>query len=129
MSIEDKKMPFYGICRGEFAKEVQNLFEEAQVECYNRRGTVKVTATIVLYAPNADDDHFGGIPFETKMTLPPNKSPKYTTRLRDGVVISDGKDINECLGHLQMRLDLPPCEPDTTTVPFKPAVANDAPKA
>lgn len=103
--FKPKRMAFYELGKGRLAQLAQAEFERAQVISAKTGAPVKITTTIVVYPKEGSDEHFGGVAFEVKITLPATKSMKYTTELSDdGYIISEGTDVDDLL---QESLEFP----------------------
>lgn len=101
---KDRKLAFHEIGKGRCGIEMQNEFERATLVAADRNVAVKVTLTITVYPPDKDDANYGGISFAIQRSAPPKQSIKYTTLLRNGTLISEGRDRDEALA---IQLEFP----------------------
>jgi hypothetical protein len=99
-----KKLAFYEIGKGSLFREMQSVFEQAQITARDENGTVVVSLKIHVMPPEITDGRFGHIAYQIGVANPPRKSVKYTTELRDGLIINDGEDMADVL---QTSLELP----------------------
>lgn len=90
---KQRRMAFYEIGRGEFARAMQREFENAQSVAIDRNLPVKITANILIAPPDKDDENYGKIGFRVKTSYPEIKSGAYTTVLQDGQIMSDAPDV------------------------------------
>lgn len=118
MPNEIRKMAFWEIAKGTFAKEFQSDFEKAQ-EIANRRGTVvSITGTITIYPEKKDTPGYGGVEFQTSIKQPPKKSMRHVTKLKGFHMIKDGFGIDE-INQLDLNL------PEVKRKPFVPEGARE----
>lgn len=116
MPNEIRKMAFWEIAKGTFAKELQGDFEKAQ-EIANRRGAVvSVTGTITIYPEHKQTPGYGGVEFQTSIKQPPKKSMRHVTKLKGFHMIKDGFDADE-INQLDLNL------PEVKQTPFVPETA------
>jgi len=113
MPEDIRKMAFWEIAKGSFAREFQGDFEKAQ-EIANRRGLpVTVSASINIFPERKEMPGYGSVEFQTNIKQPPKKSMRHVTQLKDGKMIKDGLSLDEVN---QLDLDLPGIKPP----PFVP---------
>lgn len=113
-----RKLAFYEIAGGNFAREMQEGFESAQRIAIERGGKVKLTAVIEIGPPDAVNPRFGSIGYQLKLATPPLKSPLFTTELKDGAIISDGENVADAI---QESLEFGPPK----TAPFRAAESEE----
>jgi len=99
-----KKLAFYEIGKGSLFREMQSIFEQAQITARDENGTVVVSLKIHVMPPEVTNGKFGHIAYQIGVSNPARKSVKYTTELIDGIIINDGNDMDDIL---QTSLDLP----------------------
>jgi len=104
MPNEERKMAFWEVAQGSFAKEFQGDFEKAQTIAKQRGVVVQVAAMITIYPEKKDTPNFGGVEFQTHIKQPPKKSMRYPTKIKQGLMVKDGHSIDEIN---QLNLDLP----------------------
>jgi len=113
MPNEVRKMAFWEIAKGTFAKEFQGDFEKAQ-EIATRRGCiVNIMATVTIYPEHKDTPGYGAVEFQTAVKEPPKKSMRHVTELKNGKMIKDGLTLDDI--H-QLDLNLP----EVKQTPFVP---------
>lgn len=117
-----RRMAFYEIGRGQFAQQMQNEFEQAQIVAQERNLPVKVMASIVIMPPDENDKRFGHIGYAIKSSYPVIKGAVYTTELKDGTIVADAENVAELL---QVKLDLfDDQQPDPKRIPFTEPAQN-----
>lgn len=104
MDNEVRKKAFYEICEGEFCDQVQSLFEQAQLKAVDRGVAVTLGIKIHINAPKKEDPRFSNIAYELELKEPARKSIVFNTKLVDGYIVSDSKDI---AGLNQLQLEFP----------------------
>lgn len=114
------KMPFWEIGKGRFGREVQALFEQAQIDAAERNAEIKVVATIIVKPPETTDRRYGRVSYRTTTVAPPKKSMEYTTELVDGVIVADAEDMADLL-QLKLNLEIPS---QTNLIAMKEKVSN-----
>lgn len=100
---EERKMAFWEICKGNFAKDIQREFEKAQRVSVDRGVKTSLKVSISFTPPKPDEERFGGIVYEVDVKTPARKSREYITEISDGAIIADGDSE---LDVLQEKLDL-----------------------
>ena len=91
-----KKMPFYEIGKGRYAMLMQEEFERAQQIAFRNNAEVKVTSVIKIIPPE-EGEAYGQIEFQVKLGIPARKSLAYTTEIKNGMIVSEGDDINDIM--------------------------------
>jgi len=101
-----RKLAFYEIGSGRFAQWMQEAFEDAQKQAFDRGKECKVTATITVSPPNRDQDRFGQVMFNVKIATPPRQSIKVPVEVdSQGIIISDSVSVVEGMLQLDMFKD------------------------
>lgn len=100
----ERKLAFFEIAKGNFAREMQDEFESAQRIAADRQGKVRIVAQIDIVPPSEDNPRFGEILYQIQVKTPPLKSPPYITEHRCGVIVSDGENVAEAI---QQTLEFP----------------------
>lgn len=94
----DRRMPFWEICKGSFAKSVQAAFEQAQLDAKAFNAPVKIVPTIIVMPPDAQNPEYGGIGYKLSVVNPPLKSAMHTTMLTmEGLIVDDATDAASLL--------------------------------
>jgi hypothetical protein len=107
MAEKPRKMGFWEI--GKKSKRpllgtLQALFEQAQIEAFERGVKTSVALVINIRPPDKDDNKWGKISFTTSLNVPKEKSREFTTELVDGIAIDCGDSQSEIL---QYSLEFP----------------------
>lgn len=104
----EQGMRFDKVGGGTFGVRLQAAFEQAQKICFERNTKTEVEAKIVLY-PSESRDHpeFGQISYQVGVKQPPVVSPKFSTVVQGGKIISDGVGIGSAM---TVEMDLPTSE-------------------
>jgi len=98
-----RKLAFYEIGNGKFAQWMQEAFEDSQKQAFDRGKECKVTATITVSPPNRDQDRFGQVMFNVKISTPPRQSIKVPVEVdSSGTIISDSISVVDGLLQLDM---------------------------
>lgn len=116
MSEQKRKLAFYEIGKGTFAAEMQGLFEQAQVDAQEIGAPVKIVSTIIIHPPEKSDSRYGKIQYKSRCVVPEKVSMEYTTELANGVIVNDGKSVEDIL---QLKLDLPEPVKEDNRIPFE----------
>ena len=99
---KEKKLSFHEIGSGKFYNEAQDAFESAQLLVEERNLPSVVTLKIKI-SPSDEMGRFGQLQTSVGYTIPPKASAKITTELKNGIIISDGENID---GIIQETLKL-----------------------
>ena len=101
MSEKPRKMAFWEIgknTKNALMPKCQALFEQAQIEAFERGVKTSVTIQIDIKPPSDKDDaRFGKMSFKTSMSVPKDKSREFTTELIDGVAVGSGDSQSDIL--------------------------------
>jgi hypothetical protein len=108
MSEKNRKMGFWEIganTKNALLPKAQSLFEQAQVEAFERGVKTSLTIQIDIKPPSdKEDGRFGKMSFKTSMSVPKDKSREFTTELIDGVAVGSGDSQSDLL---QYSLNFP----------------------
>jgi hypothetical protein len=112
MAEKPRKMGFWEIgkkTKRPILSTLQALFEQAQIEAFERGVKTSVSLTINIKPPDKDDNKWGKISFTTSLNVPKEKSREFTTELVGGVAIDCGDSQSELL---QYSLEFPGLDND-----------------
>jgi len=89
-------MKFDKIGGGSFGQRLQAAFEQAQNISFQRNAKTEVSAKICIY-PSDSPDHpeFGQVSYEVGVKQPAVVSPKFSTIIQGGRIVSDGMTIGD----------------------------------
>lgn len=104
--IGDRKLGFIEIGRGRLGLEMQAAFEQASISARDLHGEVNIKLTINVSPPDPEDPNFGKVSYAIRVVEPPKKSAKFTTLLKDGLIINEGSDQAAAIQY-EMALSLP----------------------
>lgn len=93
--MEDRKLGFWQIAKGRFAKEVQPNFEKAQKLAIERGLPVTLKMEITVLPPTKQDPTIARLTFKHSMAEPSVKSKIYDHVLRSDVVVCDAEDAED----------------------------------
>ncbi len=120
MSETLRKMGFWEIgknSKNSLVNKVQSLFEEAQLEAFQRGVKTTVTLQIKVMPPAAadEDGRWGKVSFGANLSVPKEAEKEFTTQLVDGLIVSTGTSESDIL---QYKLNFPELEKPENVSPF-----------
>jgi hypothetical protein len=109
MSMEQRKLAFWELDRGKFAREVQARFEKAQQVSFEDEVPSTITIKIKVQPPDQNDLQFSTLDYSVTLAHGSKSVSKSQSIELDihGNIIADGRDPAEIL---QIPLDLPTLE-------------------
>lgn len=101
MADQVRKMGFWEIgkkTKNALVTDVQSMFEQAQIEAFERKGKTSVILQIDIVPPSENQDaRWGNVSFKTYIKVPKNESREFTVELVDGIAIGSGESMADML--------------------------------
>lgn len=107
--MEQRKLAFFELGRGQFAREIQAKFEKAQKVTFEDEISTTITIKIKLAPPDPNDLQFSTLDYSVGLQYGSKQMSKSQSIELDtmGNIVADGRDPAEIL---QMDLELPTLE-------------------
>lgn len=85
---------------------MQEEFERAQNLAISTNQPISLVSKITVKPPEKENETFGQVSFSVSLQRPARKSIDFTTELKDGLIVSDGKSQDD-LNQIELNLEFP----------------------